>query len=148
MEGGTRQKPLIHYSIGDYRAYVSFSGYFSLNDIQLEKISEYAPQDSILHDIADKLSVIKSKYQGEIGGIISTGWRGNTVNAEPELDFTDENEFLSDADCESIQDAIRDFAGWILSCLQREFEYTQSAEYIAETMESNGYEFDGYGNIV
>jgi len=148
MGGGTRQTPMIHYSVGDYRSYVAFSGYFHLNDINFDKLVAHAPQDSTLHEIADRMLKIKNKYTGEISGIITTGWRGTSTAADPELDSEDEDESLTDDDSESIIEAIADFSRWILSSLNAEFEYTQSEEYIAEMMEANNYEFDEDGRVI
>ena len=48
---------------------------------------------------------------------------------------------------ETISQALRDFADWIYSALEKEYEYRNSAAAVEETLVSNGYEFNGDGTI-
>lgn len=47
----------------------------------------------------------------------------------------------------SINEVLRDFMRWIYKQLETEYEYTQSDEYITDTIEANEYEFYADGSI-
>jgi len=49
---------------------------------------------------------------------------------------------------EDTTDALRDFADWIYSALEKEFEFLNSEEIVDEALEANEYEFDEFGAIV
>lgn len=46
-----------------------------------------------------------------------------------------------------IVDALRDFAAWIYSSLEREYEFLNADEQIDDALEANEYEFDEFGDI-
>ena len=46
---------------------------------------------------------------------------------------------------EAIEEALSDFALWIYKQLQKEYEYQNSNDAVAETIAANEYEFDSEG---
>ena len=151
MGGGTRQKPDISWSgfwsqgdgacfNGVYRTYINAS----------EAIRKYAPQDTELHGIADRLVELSAAYpEGVFVRVKSSGRysHANTMHVdraeanevyneeteewcEPEL--TDEDEFLG---------CLRDLADWLYSSLNKTYEWLESDEQIDESIRANEYTF-------
>lgn len=104
--------------------------------------------------IAAELQSIQKKYFYKLRSKITQ--RNNyyhevTMNFEIWHDDGDMNRYdcrgAREDDEEALKDALRDFARWIYSHLEKEYEYQRSEEAVMESCEANGYEFDEKGNI-
>lgn len=108
-----------------------------------QKIREYAPQDTNLHKIADGLASLQRKwfyrleatvthqghYSHEYCTNIDVTERDESVNATRPLPEDELSELL------------RDFMQWIYASLEREYEYLESDEVVAESLIVNECEF-------
>lgn len=108
-----------------------FTGKYSHAEDAVSKIKEYAPLDTKLHDIAILLDLC------------------NGVNAEIQHSdryyHSNTMTFCFDGlprDEESIiKDALKSFADWIYSQLNKEYDWTQTNEYVDDCIVANEYEF-------
>lgn len=150
MNGKTRSEPVVYYS-GFYHqgSGASFAGSYKYKKGAKKAILKYAPQDSELHRIADELQAIQKRNFYSLRASISQSGRdcheySMSVDCSNWLDDYRE---ISDSDCEDVLELMRDFARWIYSQLQAEYEYRMSDECIDETLEANEYEFLEDGTI-
>lgn len=143
MNGSTRLDPDITYNVswgqGDGAA---FRGTYSYAKGCAKKIREYAPQDTELHNLADRLVKVQRAnfYQLSAKASPGYGWHSDTTMAI-EVYRDDEYRGVSDDDEEEVRDILRDFASWIYRRLRDEFEYQSSDEQVDETIRANEYEF-------
>ena len=149
MGGGTRNDPTVYwsgfYSQGDGAC---FEGSYSYAKGASKAIREYAPQDTTLHAIADGLQKVQKCHFYSLaarmthrGGYYHSGYMSVDVedNRDSYRDIRESEDLIKDLMC--------DFADWIYSRLQDEYEYTMSAENVDEAIRINGYEFDENGRI-
>lgn len=139
MGGGTRQEPLIYwsgfYSQGDG---ASFEGTYSYKADCLAAISAHAPQDEKLHAIARAL-------QDNGNGLVATIERYRHARTmQIDVETEDGDVALPETETALIE-AFRDFADWIYCQLEKEYEYVNSDEAVAETIIANEYEFTADG---
>jgi hypothetical protein len=136
MNGKTRQEPAIYFDLGR-GAGVSFNGTYSYAVASPRKIREEAPQDSELHAIADTLrKVQQTAFYSIYSAIHDTRHCSIRVDSE-----RNDSVWITDAQSAIVAQAIQDFAGWVLTQLEREYEYQTSNETIAENIRANEYEF-------
>jgi hypothetical protein len=102
----------------------------------VDKVRDYAAKDEELHAIARDLAraARRTFYTASArcdhrGHYYHSGCMAVDVDAERGPDVSDE-----------VTDALRAFADWIYSQLEREYDYTRSDEAVAETIEANEYE--------
>ncbi|MCJ1901485.1 antitoxin of toxin-antitoxin stability system [Paracoccus versutus] len=146
--GGSRQQPCIFFSgfwsQGDG---ASFECQYAYRKSAPAEIRSYAPQDRILHGIADALQAVQRRnfyqlraeashrghYYHEYCMAISVSrdsptWQGMTDDAE-----------------EIVIEALRDLSRWLYRQLEREYEYLTSDEAVDEAIAANGYTFTADG---
>jgi hypothetical protein len=123
-----------------------FEGSYRYAKGAAKKIREHAPQDSELHRIADELQELQRKNFYKITA--STKHRGHYYHSgcmSVDVDGCD-----SDCDSEhyaAIVQLMRDFADWIYSQLEKEWEWTNADEQVDESIRCNEYEFTEEGAI-
>ena len=148
MGGGTRQKPCIWFSgfwsQGDG---ASYEGYWSYAKGATKSIRDYAPQDTMLHGIADRLQTIqrrnfyqlcaeathRGRYYREFCTVIevsrdSRTWQAATEDAE-----------------EIVIEALRDLSRWLYRQLEAEHDHLTSDESIEDGLIVNEYRFTEAG---
>jgi len=120
----------------------SFTGYYGYAKGAAAAIREYAPRDTELHAIADKLAHVQRKHFYALQAAIAQfGRYVHEMSMSVDVDRGDGKEFAtgdyvsgryqpSDAE-DSITEAMRDFARWIYRTLEKEYEY-QSAWILAD----------------
>ena len=154
MNGGTSYKPRIAFSgfwsQGDG---ASFSGCFRGKLDMVEKIKEYAPLDTDLHNIAACLFVgFVQPYNATCRVDITTSGRyshSHTMRFEFNEYETSEGEWEPMEDRgreEVVKNNLRWLADWLYRTLEKEHDYLTSDEVVAENIIANGYEFDEYGS--
>ena len=123
-----------------------FEGSYYYRKGCLKDIKAYAPKDTELHDIAERLTNIArvNFYQinasiKQSGHYYHSGCTDITVSDDRHAGW------YEPANAEDLRDVLRDFMGWIYSSLEKEHDYLQSDEVIAETIEVNEYEFTADG---
>lgn len=139
MNGGTRQEPEIwfqgFYTQGSGSA---FSGVYHYAKGSRKKIREFAPQDEVLHSIADRL------YAEQKTACFSISARIEARRDTSVIVVSDCERGAYDEKC--FDQALEDFNHWIFSQLEAEYEYRNSDEVLADEITSNEYTFDADGN--
>jgi hypothetical protein len=144
MNGKTRDKPCIWFSYfcsqGDGAC---FDGYWKYKAGMQKAIREHAPQDTELHRIAQQLTAAarQSFYTATAtvthsGRYYHSGTMTVDVSSEKGPDVSDD-----------ITQALREFADWIYSQLENEYEYQNSDAAVDESIAANEYEFTEAGEI-
>lgn len=142
MGGGTRQEPVIYWELNPMSA--GFDGSYYYAKGAPKNIRAEAPQDTDLHAIADDLAAVqRTAFYQLIAAIRTAGRSGTDITVDVER--PDSPIAVTEAQADAIEDAIRDFAGWIAKQIDREYEYQNSAECIDENIRANEYEFDEDG---
>ena len=147
MDGSTRYDPDIYFS-GFYHqgSGSSFRGSYRYKKGCKKEIRSYASVDAELHRIVDGLQAVQSSHFYAISAHIEPGRYDNTIRVG--VDYDPNNyQYLQDGAEQEIEDLMNAFNGWIYSRLQSEYEYLQSDECIAESLEANEYEFTQEGSI-
>ena len=122
----------------------SFVGNYQYTKGALKAVKENAPLDTELHRIVKALQDAQKRYFYRLIAECSSG-RGHylRVNVEhSELRYLDVRIAEND-----IVQALRDFASWIYSNLEKEYEYQTSDEVIDEMIMANEYDFTEDGEL-
>jgi hypothetical protein len=154
MNGKTRQEPRIYFSgfwsQGDGAC---FAGRFRGKLDMVEKIKEYAPQDTDLHNIAACLFVdFVQPYNATCRVDITTTGRyshSHTMRFEFNEYETSEGEWEPMEDRgreEVVENNLRWLADWLYHRLEKEYDWLTSDEIVEENIIANGYEFNEYGS--
>ena len=133
------------YSQGDGAC---FEGSYRYAKGALKAIKAYAPQDTELHRIAKELQDIQRRHFYQLRA--TTQHRGHYYHSNS-MDVnvwndSDENRDIDGA-TDDIANCMIDFADWIYSQLEKEYEYQTSDDVAEEMIQANEYEFDIDGNI-
>lgn len=117
-----------------------FTGNYSYAKGAVKAIKEYAPKDTVLHQIARDLQAAQKPYFYKLGAGISH--RGHYYHAYSMLiDVTHADDCYREVDQDGIKEALIDFANWIYRQLGTEWGYINSDESVDESIACNGYEF-------
>ena len=154
MNGKTRQEPRIYFrgfwSQGDGAC---FAGCFRGKLDMVEKIKEYAPLDTDLHNIAACLFVdFVEPYNATCRVDITTSGNychSGTMRFEFNEYEDSDGEWLpmEDSDREEVvKNNLRWLADWLYDKLEKEHDHLTSDEVVEENIIANDYEFDEYGN--
>jgi hypothetical protein len=151
MNGTTRRDPAIYFSgFSSQGDGACFSGYFGYSKQCVKRIREHAPQDKELHRIADELAALQKSYFYSLRGYVSQSGRychANTMAVDT-VEHSAGNYLENSSELENeFQELFRDLANWLYTQLEREYDYLNSDEVIAENIEANDYEFDANGNM-
>lgn len=139
----------------------SFSGWFTLNDVDAAALKADFGTDAELHAIADTLEELKSALTAlEVtASITRSGRYSHEYSMHIEVDDYEEpddeviaaamNAIYKSLDVEAtITEAMRDFARWIYRMLEQEYEYLTSDEAILESLQCNELLFDEDGDSI
>lgn len=112
-------------------------------EIAPTEMREYAPKDTTLHEIADELLVISRMYFPAYATIGRTGTMHShcaTMNIPSCVECDSDTEFADEV-LFAVSDAIlaqaRALADWLYRQLEKEYEYQQSDEAVADTIFAN-----------
>jgi hypothetical protein len=119
-----------------------FEGTFEYKADCLEKVKDYAPIDSKLHDIALLFSLCK----GVSAKIKHVGHYYHSNSMDIEVGYDDDSDKVKET--EILVDAIKALANWIYRQLEKEYDYQISDEYLIESIKANEYEFTASGKLV
>lgn len=130
---GSKAEPAIYWSgfwsQGDGCA---FDAEWSYAKGSTRAIREHAPNDTVLHRIADDLQRAARVSFYRCSARASTGHRNNMHVAEYDVSSRAEGD---------IDSALQDFAGWLYRALEAEYDYSMSDDTVAENIECNECEF-------
>lgn len=108
-----------------------------------EGVRHISEANAELHKIAGALAGVQRRNFYQVQASIGHGrhWHLD-IDVERADDHT-----IGQGDCETVAECLRDFAAWLHSQLEREWEYQLSDDSIDENIRSNEYEFDEDGNL-
>lgn len=151
MDGSKRYRPAIYfsgfYSQGDGAC---FTGRYEYARGSCKNIRSHAPLDTELHRIADELQAIQRRHFYKLYSRITQSGNychSRTMSVETFWDYSNDEYPSIDTQYE-VEQLIRDFADWIYSRIEAEYEYQNSDEAIDESIRANEYEFTNQGEIV
>ncbi len=127
-----------------------FEGTYKYGKKSTKKIRKVAPQDEELHKIADRLQFTQKRFFYQL--VARVNHRGRYYHehcTDIEVGLDDLYEYnleLDEEACEEIRDCLREFMRWIYKSLEKEYEWVNSDEVVAEAIELNEYTFDEEGN--
>ena len=143
-------KPTIYYSgFSSQGDGASYECQYKYKPGALKAVTDYAPKDAELHRIAKALQDIQKRYfyklvanSRAIGHYVHSGCMRVSVEHSG-----DSYRDISGAE-DDITQALRDFADWIYSQLEKAYDWENSDDRIAETILYNEYEFTKCGDKV
>lgn len=148
MGGGTRQEPCIWFrgfwSQGDGAAY---EGVWRHARGAAARLRAYAPQDAVLHGIADRLQAIQRRNFFQLRAEITHHGHYSheySMRISVERDSSIGQDMTPDAE-DIVADALRDLARWLYRQLEREYDYLTSDEAVDESLRANDYTFTEAG---
>lgn len=142
MGGGTRSEPEIFVSL-DYSHVpgCAFNAQYEYARGCAQKIREYAPKDSKLHQMADSLVQIQKPAAFGLTAVIrDEGREPHPNNMRAEVEHKS-GRGPTDAEEGALLDIMRDFARWIYNQVESEFIYRLEDEQIDDMLRANEYTF-------
>ena len=132
------------YSQGDGAC---FSGSYSYKKGGLKAVKSYAPNAEELHRIVLGFQELQKKHFYMLCATIEhTGHYFHEHSMRYAI-AREDGMSISDTVEADLKELFRDFALWIYSNLQAQYEYCQSDKYIEESIIANEYEFTADGKI-
>lgn len=119
-----------------------FEGSYLYAKMAHEKIRKYAPQDTELHDIADKLFAVQKANSYQLAACIKH--QGHYYH--PGCMDVDVDRDGYDFDGHEVVILMRRFADWMYNMLRKEYDYVNSDEQVDDTIICNEYLFTVDGN--
>ena len=148
MGGGTRQDPCIWFrgfwSQGDGACY---EGVWRHASGAAARLRAYAPQDAVLHVIADRLQAIQRRNFFQLRAEITHHGQYSheySMRIAVERDSPVGQDMTPDAE-DIVTEALRDLARWLYRQLEREYDYLTSDEAVDESLRANDYTFTEAG---
>lgn len=148
MGGGTRQDPCIWFrgfwSQGDGACY---EGVWRYDRGAAARLRAYAPQDAVLHRIADRLQAIQRRNFFQLRAEITHHGHYSheySMRISVERDSPVGQDMTPDAE-DIVTEALRDLARWLYRQLEREYDYLTSDEAVDESLRANDYTFTEAG---
>ena len=149
VDGTSSFAPSIYYSgFSSQGDGASFKGTYKYKKGACKALKAYAPKDVELQRICKALKDAQRKvFYSATCNISTRGYYNHSGTMQFNFDMNDvSTDTFNDVE-ETISQALRDFADWIYSQLEKEYEYQNSDVVIEETLVSNGYEFNEDGSI-
>jgi hypothetical protein len=128
-----------------------FEGSYTYAKSATKAIREHAPQNTVLHDIADALQTIQRPWFYSLEAQIKHSGRyaheySTDIDVSDSREYLDSSTSITDTE-EALSDTLRDFMRWIYSQLETEYNWLNSDEQIDESMRINEYRFNENGTI-
>lgn len=129
----------------------SFTGSYGYVKGAAKAVKGYAPKDTELHALADRLQAMQRRNFYKVTGSIGRRSRYcHEMTMQCDVDRADGAEWSQEgynAAQEEFEDVSRDLARWLYRTLEKEHEWLLADEQVDETILANGYEFDEYGAV-
>ena len=150
MDGRFNEHPKIYFSgFSSQGDGACFEGYYSHEKGSTKAIREHAPQDKELHAIADALAEAqKTALYGLSARCKHSGhyYHSGCMSVDvTRIDAKGNDAGVTDNQDAMITQCMRDFADWIYSQLENEYEYRNRDEQVDESIRANEYEFEEDG---
>ena len=125
-----------------------FEGDYEYKKGSLKAVKEYAPKDTDLHDVAQRLFLAQKPAFYQLTASVKHRGHYSHENCT-DITVSDKDDFtVSQDQDEEVREALRAFMQWIYTRLEAEYDYLQSDEVIIESIDANGYEFTANGKMV
>ena len=148
-DGGHRYDPTIYFSgFSSQGDGACFEGYYTYKKGALKATKQAFPGDSELLCIVRDLQTLQQRNFYQLTA--TTKHRGH-YNHSGCMDITvdrADGKAFSGGDEESLKQLFRDFADWIYSHLEKEYDYLTSDESVAESLSANEVEFTEDGQTI
>lgn len=119
-----------------------FTGSYSYEKGSVRKLKEYAPKDTALHSIAERLFDIQKRYfYGVSAKVIHRGHYMHENCTEITVDVEENPNRMDVTDPDAVCICLKDFMRWIYRTLEKEYDHQIEDEQVAETLRSNDLEF-------
>ena len=149
MGGGHRYDPTIFFSgFSNQGDGACFEGDYSYKKGALKATKQAFPGDSELLRIVRDLQTLQQRNFYQLTA--TTKHRGHYNHSgcmDITVDWADGRAF-NDGDEESLKQLLRNFADWIYSSLEKEYDYLISDEAVAESLRANEIEFTEEGQTI
>lgn len=149
MDGTFRYDPTIFFSgFSSQGDGACFGGEYSYKKGALKATKQAFPTDSELLRIVRDLQSLQQRNFYQLTA--ATKHRGS-YNHSGCMDITvdrADGKAFSDGDEDSLKQLLRDFADWIYSNLEKEYDYLTSDEAVAESLRTNEVEFTEDGQTI
>jgi hypothetical protein len=141
-----RGEPCVYYSgfcsQGDGAC---FEGRYMYTKGAAKKIREYAPVDAELHRIVDALQQLQKENFYQLRAKCTHAGRYYHARMMSVDVYRLDEKRIDENTEEALTELLRDFADWIYSQLNKEYDYVQSDDYVDENITANEYEFTEEG---
>jgi hypothetical protein len=131
--------------------YVQYEARFNSKNMRLDDFTDVQREDlkHIIDPLVEQSALCAIHTQGSFLWADVTPSHRTSLNVDWQVWDTYDDEEIEDLlDGEAIEEAFKDFAGWIQGQLQAEYDHLTSDEAIEETIIANEYEFDEEGNLL
>lgn len=126
----------------------SFEGTYRYARHAAREIRKYAPHDTELHAIADRLAQIqKQNFYQLTARMTQSGlyYHEYTMRIDVSRDSPSGQDMTADAE-NAIIDVLRDIARWLYRSLEKEWDYQSSDEAVEDAIRANEYTFTAGGD--
>lgn len=129
-----------------------FEGTFRSSQFKLGEIQQYTPQDKELHRIAAEIEKIVNQFYAIHLKVRHSGHYYHKFCTNFEVSITDNEDNEIDtkeaADAEKyLIELSRDLMEWIYRALEKEYEYLNEDEQIAESLIASNFDFEENGKV-
>lgn len=131
-----------------------FAGDYAYAKGSVAKIKEYAPKDTVLHQIAIDLREVQRRYFYKVVASVSQPSGHYVHEKSVSIDVMHDTEApyggdrIKDADQKQVEKCLERLMQWLYKSLEKENEYLMSEEYFKQDAEANGWEFKENGKMI
>lgn len=150
MNGTTIKKPNIYFSgFSSQGDGACFGGTYEYAKGASKKIRAAAPLDKELHRIADALQKVqRANFYRLFASVIPSGRYSHSRSNIIDVSSLDDERTITAETSDAVSELLRDFMDWIYTRLEKEWDFLNGDEQVAEAIEANEYEFDENGSRV
>ena len=149
MDGTFRYDPTIFFSgFSSQGDGACFEGEYSYKKGAIKATKQALPTDSYLLRLVRDLQALQQRNFYQLTATVKhRGHYNHSGCMDITVDRADGKAF-SGGDEESLKQLFRDFADWIYSHLEKEYDYLTSDESVAESLSANEIEFTEEGQVI
>ncbi len=141
VSGKTFRKPKIYWSgfwsQGDGAC---FEGAWTASDVKPGKVAEFAPLDKELHRIAAVFEAAAKSFPEASFSVRHAGHYYHAHSTRFDIEFGEDVDYDVDT-AQALTEAARDLMDWLYRKLEKEYEWQNADEQVAETIIANEYYF-------
>ena len=142
-------KCIMFSGFGQHGDGASFEGSYDYTENSVDALHAYAPKDTTLHEIAQRLESVQQRNGCALQAHITQGGHylhEHTMQIDVERTDDSKEEITNETE-QNLTDAIRDLAKWLYQQLEFSFTSKTGDEAIDENLRTNEWEFTHTGEI-